>query len=126
VLQVGGTNQVPAGLDGGDDGGDFCENHFPSGLDGGVGGKGASSSLSQMSAHRSDTSPAAEPELTGDELPISVLAALVGVKLPKSVDVKLEVYWHMSVYARCRRSCTVNCNSSGVISNSQKVFFITS
>jgi len=93
---VGGTNQVPAGLDGGDCG-EIC---FPSGLDGGVGGNGASSSLSQMSAHLSDTSPAAEPELTGDEFPISVLAALVDVKLPKSVDAKLELYSHMSVYAR--------------------------
>jgi len=95
-LAVDGTNQVPAGLDGGDCG----ETQFPCGLNGGVGGNDSSSSLSQMSAHLSDTSPAAEPELTGDELPISVLATLVDVKLHKSVHVKLELYWHKSVYAR--------------------------
>jgi len=108
VLEVGGTNQVPAGLDGGDCG----ENHVPSGLDGGNGGDGEgdgdgdgdSSSLSQMSAHRLAASPAAEPELTGDELPMSVLVGLptsVDVKLLKPDDLKLELYSkHMSVYAR--------------------------
>jgi len=83
-----------------------------------------------MSAHRFAASPAAEPELTGDELPMSVLVGLptsVDVKLPTPEDLKLELYSkHMSVYALCRRSCTVCCNSSGLTSNSQKVFFITS
>lgn len=104
MLEVACTNQVPAGLNGGDCG----ENHVPSGLDGGGDGDGDgdgdSSSLSQMSAHRFAASPAAEPELTGDELPMSVLVGLptsVDVKLPAPEDLKLELYSkHMSVYAR--------------------------
>jgi hypothetical protein len=60
---------------------------LPGGLIGGDGGNGkSSSSLSQMSAQRSGTSPATEQsELTG-ELPITVLAAL-----PISEDLKLEL-----------------------------------
>jgi hypothetical protein len=59
---------------------------LPGGLIGADGGNGKSSSLSQMSAQRSGTSPATEQsELTG-ELPITVLVAL-----SKSVDLKLEL-----------------------------------
>lgn len=95
---LAGTNNAPGGLDGGDGG------------DGGTDfGDGRSSSLSQMSAHRSDTSPATEQSELAMELPVTVLAGLsksVEVKLEvneqsKSVDVKLELYeQHMSVYAR--------------------------
>ena len=96
-----GRNQVPAGLTGGDS----EENHVPSGRNGGdvicenegVGCDGRSSSVSQISAHLSETSPATEPpELEhARELPIEVLSGLlksVDLKCPKSVDVNLELY----------------------------------
>jgi len=98
LSKIPGGNQVPAGFDGGDGG----ENHVPSALDGGeesVLENGKSSSLSHMSAQRSEASPATEPsppsepsELAG-ELPIAVVCGL-----PKSVDLKLPKY--VSVYAR--------------------------
>jgi hypothetical protein len=94
-LHAGGTHQDPGGFDGGVGG----EHQDPGGFDGGDGnGNSNSSSVSQMSAQRSEASPACEPELTGDELPSSVLLGL-----PKSVDVKLlklEEQIAKSVYAR--------------------------
>jgi hypothetical protein len=133
VICGAGRNQVPAGLDGGDGG----ENHVPCGLDGGdehaleIDAIGISSSLSLMSAQRSEASPATDPSELATELPTTVLSGLhnsVDLKLPKSADLKmLSLYTCMSLslYARWRCDCTANSDSSGLISNSKKVFFIT-
>jgi hypothetical protein len=91
---------MPGGIDGID--GKF----MPGGLDGCDSGDGiSSSSVSQMSAQRSEASPATEPPELAGELPIAVLwvgvPQSVDVKLPKSEDLKAELYSkHMSVYAR--------------------------
>jgi hypothetical protein len=55
-----------------------------------------------MSAQRSEASPATEPFELAIELPITVLSGLhnsVDLKLPKSMDLKLELYSElMSLY----------------------------
>lgn len=80
----GKGNNVLSGLDRGDDA--VLENDA-------VGCEDRSSSLSQMSAQRSEASPATElPELEhASEVPIEVLSGLpksVDLKHPKSADVK--------------------------------------